>query len=400
MPSTQTDARDGGYSACPKHDVLIVHSDFWPGVARLPAVLHDGGARVTVMAPLGSYLLSTRFATESIVVPPGVDAIADVLRLHLHTRTYRLVIIADDPLLNALAKRAPTEPWIRDILPVRDERSVEMLASKLTFLDRCRDAGLPIAESENVSGCGDALCAAARISYPVMLKLPTGHGGGGVMRIDTPDDMQREFAAFARGRTIVIERFIAGHVGGCEALFDRGRPICWSPFVTRRSDTEFGSSTARKLYMHPKLRDIVLRVGALTEFDGFGVLDFIYDEVRDDIVLLELNFRPGPGTHMRGRIRKMFTAGFSAWLRSEPSRGRETHGLDGKIVAFFPQDVHRAISHRDPWSFVLALLRGEALRDAPFDDLPLLACHLRGLAERFARPLQKATRLGRLALKS
>jgi hypothetical protein len=145
--------------------------------------------------------------------------------------------------------------------------------------------------------------------------------------------------------------------------------------------------------------DIVLRVGALTEFHGFGVLDFMYDEVRDDIVLLELNFRPGPGTHVRGRIRKMFAAGFSSMLSGKPSRGRETHGLHGKIVAFFPQDVHRAISHRDLWSFVVSTLRGEAFRDAPFDDLPLLVCHLRGLAERFARPLRKVMRLRSLALK-
>jgi glutathione synthase/RimK-type ligase-like ATP-grasp enzyme len=373
------------------NDVLLVHSGYWPGVARLPAVLHAGGARVTVIAPRGSDVLATRYSAESIAVPHGMTEIIDALRQHLRTRTYRLVILADDPLLNALADRSRTEPWIRKILPLPDERSLDMLASKIAFLDRCRQSGLPIARSEHVTDCNAAMRAAAGMSYPVMLKLPTGHGGVGVKRIDSPAEMQCAFDAFARGKTITVERFIAGKVVGCEVLFDHGRAVCWSAFVIVRSGAKFGASTVRMLFTHPQVRDIVERLGALTKLHGFGVLDFIYDEVRDQLVLLELNFRPGPGTHLSGRVRKMFASGFAAVLRGEKPPG-VTHGLHGKTVVLFPQDVHRAITERDPWSLIASALQGRIFADIPFDDLPLLARHLGALAGRFIRPLERLFR--------
>lgn len=372
-----------------------------PGLAAIYVDRHDDFTATNLGKTLAGFftsefsssVLETKYVDEAIVVDGNVDAVIEALRLHLQSRTYSEVIIADDPLLNALAERSAEEPWIREILPLQGDESLDILSSKIAFLDRCREYGLPIAQSENVSNRNEGLRAAARISYPVMLKLSTGHGGNGVKRIDASDLMLREFDAFALGRSITVERFIVGRVGGCEALFDHGRPVCWSPFLTYRGDTEFGASTVRMLFAHPKLADIVEKLGALTKFHGFGVLDFIHDEVRDELVLLALNFRPGPGTHMRGRIRKMFAAGFVSTLRGKATDGRQTHGLHGQVVALFPQDVHRAISPRDPWSLVCSMLQGRFLPDVPFDDLPLLARHLRDLTERFVRPLRTAMRV-------
>jgi hypothetical protein len=145
------------------NDVLIVHSNYWVGISRLPVVLHAGGARVTVMAPVGSYLLATKYADEAIVVPEDMDEIIEALRTELLRRSYRLVILSDDGLLNALAGRSLGEPWIQEILPMPDRRSLELLASKITFLDRCREAGLPIAMSNSVSNCDEALRAGANL---------------------------------------------------------------------------------------------------------------------------------------------------------------------------------------------------------------------------------------------
>jgi len=373
------------------NDVLLVHSDYWPGVARLPSVLHAGGARVTVMAPRGSDVLVSKYNSESIAVPSGMNAIVEALRLHLLTRTYDLVILGDDPLLNALALRSRKESWIRDILPVPDERSLDMLATKIAFLDRCRESGLPIAQSINVSDCEAAERAAAEISYPVMLKLPTGHGGTGVKKIDTAAEMHLAFDIFARGHTVTVERFIVGNICGCEVLYDRGRPVCWSPFVIERSGTEFGASTVRTLFAHPKIQEIIERLGELTKFHGFGVLDFVHDEVTGELVLLELNFRPGPGTHLKGRVRQMFAAGFASMMQCERKAG-ETHGLHGRCVVLFPQEMHRAFTEKDPWSLIALMLQGRLFVDAPFDDPPLLARHLGAILRRFVPPLQKAAR--------
>ena len=376
------------------NNVLIVHSADWLGIARLPAVLRAGGASVTVMAPTGSHLLATRHANEKIAVPAALDELVAALRLHLREHTYQWVIIADDPLLNALAERLPDEPWIADILPLPDPSSLEMLASKIAFLDRCRAAGLPMAASKNVATAEDALHAAATIGYPVMLKLSTGSGGKGVKRIDTADEMGRAFEAFAAGRLITVERFVEGRICGCETLFDHGRPVCWSPFFKFRCYPQFGPSAVRMLYAHPQLPEIVQKLGALTKFHGFATFCFIHDETRDELILLELNFRPGTGMHIRGAVHAMFAAGITAVLRGRPSTGRETHGMHGHIVSLFPQDFERVLAEKDYRYLLGSVLRGTFLSDIPFTDPILLSCQLQSLArEWLPEPLRTAARV-------
>jgi biotin carboxylase len=361
-------------------DVLIVHGARWLGIARLPVLLRAGGARVTIMAPRDSYLMATAFADEKIAMPAGTDEFVEALRVHLSTRRYALVVIGDDGLLTALAERASREPWIAGILPVPLGAPLEMLTSKLAFLDRCREAGLPIARSENVASLASALEAAGSIGYPVMLKLAIGSGGSGVKRIDSAPALQAEFDAFARGECVTVERFVEGKVCGCETLFDHGRPVCWSPFYKYRCFPRFGPSAVRMLYAHPQLQAMVERLGALTHFHGFATFCFIHDERRDELVLLELNFRPGTGMHVRGPIRTMFAQGVAALLRGEPSPGRRTHGIHGQLVSLFPQDLQRVLAEGDYAHFVRSTLRGRFWADAPFEDPPLLALQLRNVA--------------------
>jgi biotin carboxylase len=376
------------------NNVLIVHSGDWIGIARLPAVLRAGGARVTVMAPPGTHLIATRHADEKIAVPAALDELVEALRVHLRERCYRWVIVADDPLLNALAERSPDEPWIADILPLPDPSSLEMLASKIAFLDRCRAAGLPIAASENVATAEGALLAAATIGYPVMLKLATGSGGKGVKRIDTAVEMRRAFDAFAAGRLITVERFVEGRICGCETLFDHGRPVCWSPFFKFRCYPQFGPSAVRMLYAHPQLPNIVQKLGALTRFHGFATFCFIHDETRDELILLELNFRPGTGMHLRGPVYTMFAAGVAAVLDGRLSTGRETHGLHGHIVSLFPQDFERVLAEKDYRYLLWSVLRGTFLSDIPFTDPTLLFCQLQALArEWLPEPLRTVARV-------
>jgi hypothetical protein len=197
---------------------------------------------------------------------------------------------------------------------------------------------------------------------------------------------------------ITVERFIAGKVCGCETLFDRGRPLCWSPFYKYRCYPEFGPSAVRMWYSHPKLRDIVEKLGAMTQFHGFCTFCFIHDEMRDELVLLELNFRPGTGMHFRGRIRKMFASGVAVLIGGTKASGGETHGLHGKLISLFPQDLNRAIAQKNFWYIVRLIVLAGIVPDFPFDDLPLLACHLREWADRLPPSLRSAARIGKAAL--
>jgi len=365
--------------------VLVVHSNSWLGIARLPTVLAAAGAAVTVMAPRTSSLLATRCALRAIPVPDDLEGIADALEAHLREHTYRWVIIADDPLLDVLAARSATQAWARAVLPVPNERTIAMLGSKIAFLAAAREAGLPIAASETVTSEALAARAASRIGYPVMLKASAGSGGSGVKRLDTPAELRAAFAGATETEAMTVERFVAGTVCGCEVLFNAGRPVCWSPFAKYRMHPALGPSSVRKLYADSRLHDLVWRIGALTGFHGFATFCFIHDTASDELVLLEVNFRPGTGMHLRGRIRRMFAAGVATLLNGGVYTGPQTPGEHGRTLALFPQDVFRAIERRDPWALVIAIAARRLLADVPFNDGGLLRIQLRELFEECPR---------------
>src|SRR3990172_9674250 len=80
-------------------------------------------------------------------------------------------------------------------------------------------AGLPVipGSAGTLAGVAEALAAAARIGYPVLLKAAAGGGGRGMRRCEGPEDLRRAFpeaaleAEKAFGNPdLYLERFIAG----------------------------------------------------------------------------------------------------------------------------------------------------------------------------------------------
>jgi hypothetical protein len=359
-----------------KPSVLVAHSASWIGVARLPLLLRAAGATVTIMCPEASYLGETRHADHRITAPAAVDEFAIELRALLHRRDYTWVILADDPLITAFARYAD-DPVVARALPVTSPAALAMMSSKIAFLAACKRHALPLAPSETVRTLDEARAAAAAIGYPVMLKLDHGSGGIGVKRIDDPEQLAREFTAFARDEDLTVEGFAEGRMAGTEVLYDRGVPLCWSWYYKEKIwPGEFGPSSVRRFTTHPQVGAIAERLGAITGFHGFAVLCFVDDTAHDRIVLLEMNFRPGPGMHVRGPVREMFGGAARAMLAGAPYEGRQTPGAIEHAVHLFPQDLYRAIGQRDCRG-MLDLLAGGIFQDLPFDDPRLLSAHLR-----------------------
>ena len=303
-------------------EVLIAHSAYWIGIARLPVVLQEAGARVTVMCPKGSFLGWTRFVDRRIFASNDLTEFVDQLRAHLHEHEYTWVILADDDVIAELSKYAE-DPCIKRVLPVTSASAFEMMASKIAFLDVCKAHGLPVSPSQTVQTLDEARAAADTFGYPVMLKLSTGSGGVGVTRVDGPAELEREFAAVSGGKPLTVERFVTGLIAGSELLYDHGIPICWSSYYKeKRWPGEFGPSAERRVMTHPQVADIAHRLGAITGMHGFAVLCFIHDVESDDLALLEMNFRPGTGMHFRGPIRRMFVGAARALLSGTPYERR------------------------------------------------------------------------------
>jgi cyanophycin synthetase len=90
--------------------------------------------------------------------------------------------------------------------------AVELASDKEETNEILRDLGLPVPRQMLVRSPHDAVRAAERIGYPVVLKpLAGNHGRGVAINLRTPDEVQVGFEkASEHGRTIVVESYIEG----------------------------------------------------------------------------------------------------------------------------------------------------------------------------------------------
>src|SRR5262249_32862264 len=116
-----------------KPAVLIACASDWASPARLPLVLKKAGARVSALCAPGRPLAATRYVDERIAAPLELDEFVVALEHELARVAYDWVLVADDPLLSALAARR-RERWLDGVLPIAGEhRAAAALASKAAF---------------------------------------------------------------------------------------------------------------------------------------------------------------------------------------------------------------------------------------------------------------------------
>src|ERR1700677_3959471 len=133
-----------------KPDVLVAHSSYWVGIARLPAVLQEAGAKVTVICPKGTVLAKTRYVDHRIAGSANLAKFGEQLRNLLREHDYDWVILADDDLICEIQQYAD-EPRVQAALPVMTALGLKVMNSKIAFLEACKVQGLPVAMSRTVT---------------------------------------------------------------------------------------------------------------------------------------------------------------------------------------------------------------------------------------------------------
>ena len=90
--------------------------------------------------------------------------------------------------------------------------AVELASDKEETNGILRDLGLPVPKQRLIRRAKDAVRAAERIGYPVVLKPLSGNHGRGVsINLKTPEEVETAYAKAAEhGRTVIVESFLEG----------------------------------------------------------------------------------------------------------------------------------------------------------------------------------------------
>jgi acetyl/propionyl-CoA carboxylase alpha subunit/acetyl-CoA carboxylase carboxyltransferase component len=209
--------------------------------------------------------------------------------------------VAEDPVFAQLCEKI----GVTFIGP--DAEAMRKLGDKIGAKLIAEEVGVPVAPWSRgpVATLDDALEAAERIGYPLMLKATAGGGGRGIRVITSPGDLAEAFErtsaealrAFGSG-TLFLERLVTGarHVE-VQVIAD-GQGMAWALgvrdcSVQRRNQKiiEESASPVLRGEQVAELKASAERLALAVGYRGAATVEFLYHPVEKQFAFLEVNTR-------------------------------------------------------------------------------------------------------------
>jgi acetyl-CoA carboxylase biotin carboxylase subunit len=184
--------------------------------------------------------------------------------------------------------------------------TIRIMGNKSLARETAAKAGVPtVPGSDGVVGTiDDAVAAAAKIGYPIMIKASAGGGGRGIRVALDPEELRKQMsvaqteaqAAFG-DKSVYLERFIrrARHVE-VQVLGD-GQDVvhCFERECSlqrrRQKILEEGPSPALSQATRHRLCESAVRLAKSVGYRGAGTLEYLYDDDSGELFFIEMNTR-------------------------------------------------------------------------------------------------------------
>ncbi|MEQ1545907.1 acetyl-CoA carboxylase biotin carboxylase subunit [Methyloglobulus sp.] len=204
---------------------------------------------------------------------------------------------------NAQFARACKERGLIFIGPEADV--IQRMGDKTEARNAMINAGIPVTPgTENLASVEDALTAAEKIGYPIMLKATSGGGGRGIRRCDNADDLQRNYdrviseatKAFGKAEVFMekcvinprhIEvQVLADHHGNTIHLYERDCSI------QRRNQKliEIAPSPQLDEAQRQYIGGLAVLAAKAVKYTNAGTVEFLLDS-NDRFYFMEMNTR-------------------------------------------------------------------------------------------------------------
>jgi acetyl/propionyl-CoA carboxylase alpha subunit/acetyl-CoA carboxylase carboxyltransferase component len=209
--------------------------------------------------------------------------------------------VAEDPAFAELCEKI----GVTFIGP--DAEAMRRLGDKIGAKLIAEEVGVPVAPWSRgaVATLPDALAAAERIGYPLMLKATAGGGGRGIRVITSPDDLAGAFErtsaealrAFGSG-TLFLERLVTGARHVEVQLIADGQGTAWALgvrdcSVQRRNQKIIEESASPVLAPEQvaELKESAERLALAVGYRGAATVEFLYHPGERRFAFLEVNTR-------------------------------------------------------------------------------------------------------------
>lgn len=386
--------------------VVYLALNDWFSSARLPRHLSRAGFRLIAICTQASPLRQVRHFEHRAVIAP------EELRSTLEEVTKRfqpeLIVSADEGAIYAVhalrrqcaeapaTMSAPLRQLLRRSLggPERQDR----LLSKKHINEIGAGLGIAVPRQRAIAQPREAEDFAREVGYPIVLKKENTHGGMGVLlcrdaaetvtnvfRLRAAGLRQRGVAKYGvgaiahlppvrsllaarRGRSLIAQEYIEGVPAFRTFVAHDGRVLAgFSAIAERVHPAPFGSSTVVRFVDNPDMARGAATLAEVVGLTGFAGVDFILEARTGRAVMLELNARVTPTSHLGSLRGTDLCAALMAELTDEreiASPRPAQLGPAPQTAALFPSELMRDAASE--------YLRS-AYHDIPEDEPELIA---------------------------
>lgn len=365
--------------------ILLAATVSWPSTARLAGAFASVGARVAALAPSNAPVMVSRY-TQTRCIYRALAPIAS-FGSAIAAEAPDLIIPCDDRAVEILLELQNDVPELLT-RSFGDFSSYPSLMTRNAFLAAARNLGIATPLTVAVHDLRALRDAAGGCGFPLVVKADGSWGGDGVaivrnheeseaafLRLSNPPSPLRSLAravrrgdphhireAFtAKAHAITVQSFVEGHPATTAFASWNGSLLGAIHADVLMAQNGNGPATVIRRVECDEMTRAAKEVAEHFRLSGLHGLDFMRDRA-GKVHLLEVNPR---ATQLSALSFERAPDLIAALMGAAGQKSlRRRHGIEGDVVALFPQEWRR-----DPASPYLE----SAHHDVPWDDPALIA---------------------------
>jgi carbamoylphosphate synthase large subunit len=367
----QMNSLESNAPAVSRIKILLTDTNRWALAARLAIGLSEAGCQVSAICPTpGHPLMKTRAVQRTfhysglhplkslaaaikavdpdIIVPSCDRGVRHLHELHAQAESYE----TGETKMAALIERSLGSP-----------ASYSIVSSRYDLVTLAREEGVRVPNTSRADTPEELESWRAQESFPWVLKADGTWGGGGVMIVKTPDQIEQSFKQLGRmfrlGRAVkrlvvnrdsfwlrpwwnrsphpfTVQSYIHGRPANCAVVCWQGRVLAGIGVEVVCSEGATGPASVVRVVDNPEMKFAAERLACRLGLSGFFGLDFIIEEGSGRAYAIEMNPRTTPLSHLRlGKGRDMASA-LWAQLANQPVPEAEPVTRN-EMIAYFPE---------------------------------------------------------------
>ena len=134
----------------------------------------------------------------------------------------------------------------------------------------------------------EELQSGLEIEYPILLKPVQGFGGYGILKFDSPEEVE---IPEKRRVPFIAQEFVSGYDIGCNVICKDGEILNYTIQESLVKDVNIGPKYRLKFIHHQKVLDCVKAACKALNWTGVNNIDLMYSPEQDRVWIIEMNPR-------------------------------------------------------------------------------------------------------------